>query len=127
MAVKGILNVTSILNEYSEDIQEAITQDSIKVAKKGANRLKLESPKVSGGYAKGWSVKTTKTKGSVSSVVHNSKKWQLTHLLEKPHIIRNKYGRWGTYYPKKQHIYPVEQDCIKEYETDVENIIKNGV
>lgn len=121
----SILDITDILNEYSEDIQEGIIKAAEEVAKDGANKLKQTSPKNTGKYAKGWKVKTIKGNGYVKAHIHNSTNWQLTHLLEKPHVIRNKWGTYGTSVPKP-HIKPVEQECIKSYEKQVERIIKNG-
>lgn len=125
MAKNSILDVIDILNEYSDDIQEAITDEVISVAKKGANELKATSPKDTGKYAKGWRVKTKKGNGYVDSVIYNATNWQLTHLLEKPHAIRNRYGGWGTSRPQV-HIKPVEQKCISEVERNITAIIKNG-
>ena len=118
----SILKVSELLSEYSQDIQDAITLEAQNVAKKAQNELRNINPKRTGAYSKGWRVKTSKGNGYVSSIVHNSTNWQLTHLLEKPHLLRN--GRVST---PKVHIAPVEQECIKEYETNVEQIIKNGV
>lgn len=122
---KSILDITDILNEYSDDIKDAIMQEAETIAKKGANKLRQTSPKNTGKYSKGWKVKTIKGKNYISSNIHNSTNWQLTHLLEKPHVIRNKNGTYGISKPKV-HIEPVEQECIQEYERNVENIIKNG-
>ena len=121
MASKGILEITDILDEYSSDIQEAITESAIKVAKQGANELKANSPEKTGGYKKGWRVKTTKGKGFVSCVVHNATDYQLTHLLEKPHLKRN-----GGLTTPKVHIAPVEEKSIKQYEQEVINAVENG-
>lgn len=121
----SILDIKEILNEYSCDIQEAITEEAQTIAKKGVAELKNNSPKKSGKYRKGWRVKTTKGANYVECVIHNATEWQLTHLLEKPHVIRNKYGTWGTSTPQV-HIEPVEKKCISEYEKNVEKIIKNG-
>ena len=121
MAIKGILEIKDILNEYSNDIQEAITKDAQDVAKEARSELKNTSPKLTGSYRKGWRVKTDKGKGFVDCIVHNATDYQLTHLLEKPHLKRN-----GGLTTPKVHIYPVEQKAVKQYETDVENIIKNG-
>ena len=118
----SILDIKDILNEYSEDIQNSLNNTAPAVAKKGADKLKTTSPIKTGEYKKGWRVTTTKSKGEVSSIIYNAKKWQLTHLLEKPHLKRNGKG----YTTPQVHIYPVEQNCIKEYESKVENIIKNG-
>lgn len=121
MAKDSILDIKDLLNEYSVDIQESIVKTAENVAKKGAEKLKQTSPKRTGKYSKGWRVRTTKGRGEVSSTIYNATNWQLTHLLEKPHLLRN--GRLST---PKVHIYPVEQQCIKEYETEVEKVIKNG-
>lgn len=121
MASKGILEITDILDEYSSDIQEAITEKAIEVAKQGANELKTNSPKRTGKYKKGWRVKTTKGPGFVNCVIHNATDYQLTHLLEKPHLKRN-----GGLTTPKVHIAPVEQKSNKQYEQEVIKIIENG-
>lgn len=117
----SILDINKILNDYSIEIQEAIQEDAIKVSKSGVDTLKNTSPKRTGKYRKGWKVKTTKGNGFIQCEIHNSTNWQLTHLLEKPHLKRN-----GGYTIPKVHIKPVEETCINEFEKDVENIIKNG-
>lgn len=122
MAIKGILEINDILNEYSNDIQEAITTTAESVAKDGVSELKITSPKRTGKYRRGWRVKTEKGKGFVECVIHNATSYQLTHLLEKPHSDRT---GTRTIMPKV-HIAPVEQQCVSKYEKDVENIIKNG-
>lgn len=121
MAVKGILEVSKILNDYAYDIQDAITLEAEQVAKKGMNELKHTSPKRTGDYAKGWRVSTTKGRGFVDCVIHNATNYQLTHLLEKPHATRN-----GGRTTPKVHIAPVEEKCVKEYQQGVETIITNG-
>lgn len=121
MANDSILDIKDILNEYSSEIQEAITEDAQKVAKEAVSELKNTSPKRTGKYRKGWRVKTTKGNGYVECIVHNATSYQLTHLLEKPHATRN-----GGRTTPKVHIAPVEEKAVKQYEKDVENIIKNG-
>ena len=121
---KSILDITDILNEYSEDIQESIIKAAEDVAKDGANKLKQTSPKNTGKYARGWKVQTKKGNGYIKSVVYNTNPG-LTQMLEKPHIIRNQWGQWGTSKPIV-HIKPVEQECISKYEKQVIKIIKNG-
>ena len=121
MPSKGILDIVDILDEYSSDIQESITNEAQIVAKKGVSTLKQKSPKKTGSYQKGWSVKTEKGKGYVECIIHNKTDYQLTHLLEKPHLLRN--GQRST---PIVNIQPVEENCVREYEQNVENIIKNG-
>lgn len=120
-----ILEIKDILNEYSEEVQDLIASAAESVAKRGANKLKNNSPRRTGKYAKGWKVKTQRGKNFINCTIHNSTNWQLTHLLEKPHVIRNKNGSYGMSKPQV-HIAPVEEECITEFERNVENIIKNG-
>lgn len=124
----SLLDVADILNDYSEDIQEAITAEAEKIANEGKDTLKHTSPVSSkntihkGKYAKGWRVKVTKGRGFVNCVIHNATDYQLTHLLEREHLTHN----GGKYTPKATHIEPVHDKCVNNYETGVERIIKNG-
>lgn len=122
---KDLIAITDILNEYSKDIQEGITKAAIQVAEEGKKDLRANSPKHTGDYRKGWKVNKENGYGYVHTTIYNATDWQLTHLLEKPHVIRNKYGEWGVSKPKV-HIQPVEEKCIEQYKKDVEQIIKNG-
>lgn len=117
----SILDIKEILNDYTQDIQEAITKEAQIVAKKGVAELKNTSPKRTGKYRKGWKVQTKKGKGFVECTIYNATSGQLTHLLEKPHALRN--GRTSK---AQVHIAPVEQKCVEEYERNVEKIISNG-
>ena len=115
------MDITTILEKYSNDIYDEMELASKRVANKGANTLKQTSPKRTGKYSKGWTVKTEDDGYSFSSTIYNATNWQLTHLLEKPHALRN-----GKMSKPKVHIRPVEKECISEYEKDVVNIIKKG-
>ncbi len=121
----SLIDINTILNEYSRDIQEGITEAAYKVAEDGKNKLRVTSPKRTGSYRKGWRVDKRKGNGFVHATIYNSTNWQLTHLLEKPHVIRNQYGKWGTSKPQV-HIEPVESECIQTYQRNVEQIIQNG-
>lgn len=123
----SILDVADILNDYSEEIQEAITEEAEKIANEGKDTLKHSSPKNSkntkhkGRYAKGWKVKVMKGKGFVNATIYNATDYQLTHLLENGHLTKN----GGKTKPIK-HIEPVHDKCVLEYELGIERIIKNG-
>ena len=121
----SLIDINDILNEYSSDIQEGIKETAFKVAENGKNKLKVTSPKKTGSYRKGWRVNKRSGNGYVHATIYNATDWQLTHLLEKPHVIRNQYGTWGTSKPQV-HIQPVEQECIEAFKKDVEQVIKNG-
>lgn len=123
----SILDINDILNDYSRDIQDAITEEAQRIAKVGQEELKATSPKNKkntthkGKYAKGWRVKTEKSQLSISCIIYNSTDYQLTHLLENGHLTRN----GGKTTPIK-HIEPVNNECIENFEKGVENIIQNG-
>lgn len=125
---KGILLVKDILNDYSHEIQDAITTKAEEIAQEGASILKQTSPvskrntKHRGKYAKGWRVRTTKGRGFVNCVIHNATDYQLTHLLENEHLTHN----GGKYVPKNKHIEPVHNKCVEKFQTEVEKIVKNG-
>lgn len=112
--------IKSILQEYSKDIQSEIEEDAIRIGKDSANELRHTSPKRSNGgrYARGWTTKVEKGFSEISVTVHNKNAYQLTHLLEHSHLLRN-----GKKSVPIVHIYPVEQNAIKNFERDVEQII----
>lgn len=126
----SILDIKDILDDYSSDIQDAITEEAETIAKKGATELRnsRNTYKIrTGKYNKGWRVATTKGRGFVECVIHNATDYQLTHLLEKGHDYVDRNGHRKSKAAKPYvHIAPVEEKCIKEYTTNVENIIKNG-
>ncbi len=123
--INGILQINDILNVYSKDIQNRITDEAVVISNEAKDRLKATSPssknKHKGKYKNGWRVKTTKGYGSVECIIHNATSYQLTHLLEHPHLKRN-----GGMTTPIVHIAPVEQKYNQIYEKKVENIIKNG-
>lgn len=123
----SIIDIKEILNEYSYDVQDAIAEDAQRIAKEGVSELKVTSPKrpKSGKYAKGWRVKTTKGNGFINCTIHNTQ-YQLTHLLEKGHRIVDRHGQEKGHVDARVHIAPVEEKCVRQFEKDVEKIIKNG-
>lgn len=118
----SLMDVSTILDDYSKDIYRGIKQASIEVADKGAKTLRQTSPKKTGKYRRGWRVKTFEGAYDTGSVIYNSTQWQLTHLLEKPHADRT--GK-RTITPKSVgHIAKVENECVDEYEQDTIRIIE---
>ena len=56
-------------------------------------------------------------------IIHNRTDYQLTHLLEKGHILK-RGGRTLGRVPAKVHIAPVEERAIKNLEEAIEKIAK---
>lgn len=89
-------------SEYSEEFKETldgkleiIGKEALKEVKKLSPVYTGDSKKIKKGkYRGGWRYEILKNRGAVKVVVHN-KHYQLTHLLEKPHLNRD-----GTSYSK---------------------------
>lgn len=123
----SVLDINDILAGYGDDIQNMIQEEAEKIAKEGVKELRATSPRNKrnsakrGKYARGWRVKKENRRGEVHCIIHNATDYQLTHLLEKPHLKRN-----GGYTKPIVHIKPVEESCISKYEKSVENGIRKA-
>lgn len=109
-----------ILEGYKGDVKSSWNSSVNKVGRETANKLKNTSPKGrTGSYARGWSVKKVAARGGLTDViVHNRTDYQLTHLLENGHVIRNKYGEYGRTNGVK-HIAPVEDWANSELPNEI--------
>lgn len=116
--LRGVCNMAININELSNEINrqlqlyarqtnETVDATAKKVATDGVEKLKANSPKRTGSYAKSWTFK----KKNGAYVVHNEKHYRLTHLLEKSHAKVN-----GGRTSKHVHIKPVEQKMIQDFE-----------
>lgn len=109
-----------ILTDYSKNVIRETNEAFETVSKEAVQKLKNTSPKRTGKYARSWTKKTEKG-GSLKTdtvVIHN-KVYQLTHLLENGHIVRNAKGTYGRASGIK-HIAPVEEWAADE----LPNLIK---
>ena len=102
--------MTELLDEVDKEVQQSAKKGIDGVSKESAQKLRNTSPVKTGSYAKGWS---TKKQGDMDVVVYNRTDYQLTHLLENGHVIRNKKGTYGRA-PAHKHIKPVEEWAIDE-------------
>ena len=121
MAKTGSVSIQmkEILDEFSDKVNEVLEESANTVADESVNKLQNTSPYKSGDYARGWKVKK---ESATSVIVHNSDHYQLTHLLENGHVIRNKKGTYGRA-PAHKHIKPVETWANKEFQ----RLIKEGI
>lgn len=113
------LQMQDILDDYSKDVKEA-TNDAIeKTSKESVRKLKDTSPKKSGEYAKGWKIKKERGRDGIATVTVHNKIYQLTHLLENGHVVRNAKGTYGRTSGIK-HIAPVEEWAASELPLEIE-------
>jgi len=110
------LQMNQILDRYSKEVEQVTSAAIDKTSKESVQKLKNTSPKKTGKYARSWTRKReTDRNGLVTVTVHN-KRYQVTHLLENGHVIRNAKGTYGRTNGIK-HIAPVEewaQDALPE-------------
>lgn len=110
------IQMNMILDGYSDKVNEVLKESANQTADEAVEKLRNTSPRKTGDYAAGWTVKKEHN-GNV--IVHNSTNYQLTHLLENGHVIRNKKGTYGRA-PAHKHIKPVESWANKEYQRRIE-------
>lgn len=118
------------LTEYDQDIADAVKEIVDEQADETVKELESESPRKTGAYAKGWRKKKIyETRTKRQNTVYNSKKHQLTHLLEKGHTRKNT-DRAGVVHTSKVrrtaprvHIAPVEKRAIQNLEEKVKEAV----
>ena len=99
-----------LMDEVNKDVERSAKTNIQRVAKESVQKLKNTPPRKTGSYASGWG---TKKQGEMDVVVHNRTDYQLTHLLENGHVIKNKKGTYGRA-PGIKHIAPVEEWAVDE-------------
>lgn len=114
------VQMKQILDEYDDQVQGVVRDSIKKVAKESAQKLKSTSPRRTGSYASSWSVKQVNDK---DAIVHNTKHYRLTHLLENGHVVKNKKGTYGRA-PAIKHIAPVEAWANDELTNEIERQLR---
>ena len=108
------------LENYVDDISEIVEETSNKIGNEAKNELKKVSPERTGKYAKGWAIKKDrKSKNYYVVKIWNKTSYQLTHLLEFGHALRN-----GKRTRAIAHIRPVEEKYKKEFEKELKEKIR---
>lgn len=116
--------ITKELSQYSREVVEKVNISSEHVGQAAVKQLKATSPKMTGDYARSWTMTTER--GTVAQpsrrIIHNrAPEYRLTHLLENGHV---KAG--GGRVPGIPHIRPAEQQVIEQFMQEVEEAIGNG-
>lgn len=115
--------ISSILEEYADEIAENVDEIAVAMGKKGVQALKQESRKkfkvVTGEYAKGWKMQTTRGRLSTTVTIYNEHPG-MPHLLEYGHVTRNGTGRTYGEVRGREHIEPVANELIEAFEREVE-------
>lgn len=98
------------LKKYAGSITEDMKDSLRESAKEIRKDISRNSPVRTGRYKKSWSVKKiAENSTSLELVVHSKNRYQLTHLLEHGHALRN-----GGRVEGKPHIQPAEESGKKK-------------
>lgn len=117
------VEVTKILKDYADEVQEDVIKTLDSVSKEALQKLKNESPKLTGAYAKGWKRRRIRDRLATSFTLYNETEGWKTHLLENGHVIRNSKGTFGRT-PGRPHIGPVEEWAVDETEKRIKEKIE---
>ena len=113
-------SITEMLQEYSEEVNEAVKDSAKARAKQAQAEIIQNAPKDTGEYASGWGIKTIQEDKEVIGVeVYNKKAPELTHILEHGHAKQN-----GGRVEGKPHIRLAEQNAVKGFIQDIEKVVK---
>lgn len=115
------------LKVYTDEVEEAVSKAVIAVGKESANELRnvnqVKGSNVWTKYPNGWRSKTERRRGRQEATVHNADHYQLTHLLENGHVIKNGTGRTYGRTREFPHIITVEQKAVEELEKRIKEAI----
>ena len=125
------MSKTVKIEELADEVLKGLTEysqlaasDMKKAVRKAGNDVRREiqdtAPKDTGAYAKSWTVKKTKESSEKLEVtVHSRNRYQLAHLLEYGHALRN-----GGRAKAQPHIAPAEEHGIEGLEKAIERALK---
>ena len=110
------------LDEYADVTTEQVKKAVRKAGNTVRREIQENAPKNTGDYAKSWAVKKVRESShTLELVVHSKNRYQLTHLLEFGHCLRN-----GGRTRAMPHIAPAEEKGIEQLEKMIERDIRNG-
>lgn len=121
VSIDGLADaVAKELRNYSQDVTDGVKKEVEQVAKDVVAELKQTSPRNKGYYAKGWKSRVEyESPEDIRVRVYNSKKPQLTHLLEHGHAKQN-----GGRVNGIPHIGSAEQKAEKSLEGKVKVVAR---
>lgn len=113
--------VNGMLNDFSEEVADALDAAVTKTAAEAVSKLKSSNPGFNDRkYSKGWTKKVVRHRLYSEAVVYNKTQGHLTHLLEFGHAKRNG-GRTRAF----PHIAPVNEEVPDIFEDEFETAL-NG-
>ena len=114
------IQIGRLLDDYVEEVQEAVDQAAEKTAKATVAKLKKESPRGKGRrhYADGW---RSKKDGKHGRIVYNAIKPSLTFLLNDGRIVHTKTGQKTV--KGDNHITKANDFAQEEFERSIKDLL----
>lgn len=116
--ISGGLDIGGLINGYAAEVIDenidAAAENARESAEKAKTLLRAESRERTGAYKSGWKVSMKRGANFVDCYVHN-RIYQLTHLLEKGHVITNQTGRIYGHVPGDGVIKSVAERTAAEF------------
>lgn len=126
-------SISKALEEWADVTEEAAIKGLHETASASVEKLRAANPPGEGStdssykrrswndYDSGWTLKheTAAKRGKTAMIVHNAKHYQLTHLLENGHALRD--GGRSRAFP---HIAPVAEEAEKELLDNIKKYIQ---
>lgn len=126
-----VKEITKAYSTYTDDVQKKLEKGLRKIARETKEEIVAKSPKgkvnLTRGYTHykdGWTVSTKKQNGEFTVIVHN-KQYQLVHLLELGHLLRDGTGRvYGEVLPR-EHVESTQKNAEEKLDRLLKEI-ENG-
>lgn len=110
------------LEHYNQQVTDELKEEIKDTAKECKNEIQRQSPKKTGIYKRSWRVKVAhENTNDIRIKIYNSKKGQLTHILENGYVIKN-----GIRISGKIHIRPAEEKANTRLMNRAKIIVKGG-
>ena len=124
MAKSMVAQINDILDDIHTVLQDDYEGAAKEISRECVQRLKAVKWKTNTGkkYSATWTLKRDKHSGGYFGtwIVHNSKNYQLTHLLENGHVVVNAKGSTGKRAAAHKHIEPVYEWAQRELVHQIE-------
>lgn len=117
-----------ILRDYQDLTDEEMKQAVTKTANAVKNAIKQEAPRDTERYKNSWATKKTASKRHKTAVtVYSKNRYQLTHLLENGHELKDRYGNKIGDVKEIPHIAPATENAEKELMYQLRKIYEKKV
>lgn len=80
------------MEEHCYEVEDEAVEAAGEAGAKAVRLIRDRSRHRTGKYAKNWVAEAEASEMGIEVTVHNKKMYQLTHLLEKGHVIKNRAG-----------------------------------